>query len=489
MRHAITFVGLLGFASIGLYACSATIAPPVAEAGVGDAAVDTGVIKADGKADGKVDNGEGSSCEKAIVATFDTEIDGALDSPGKAVYYKLSVTKDDFLLLEANTADTPTSAGEDVIDTTITIYDSAGTKVLASVDDATPRVTKDSSFAFRAPSTDTLCVKVTDFDTWHGDAPTPHNDPNYKFLVLKDKFNPDAVTFETEPNETIAAPQATKVSANTTGIGGQGYIFGTLGSATDVDVYKFTAPPGSKIVAVAIPPLGGAAVAGKSNYGSTLERFSATIKTADGTIISEGVPPTGQIDSATDSINAIVTENTDYYVVISRPAGLTAGANDFYSSAVRFDDGSPPEAEKAGANTNSTLPTAEALTMTVDTTNAKRKRGFILANLPQGDTADNFSFAVGAGDTITLACGAARNGSGLTSFKVEVFVDGTSKQSETESATKDLFWGDPKAPNASKPNISVSAAGTAVLQLTAGGRSTTNTGAFYLCGVYVDSPP
>ncbi len=488
MRHAITFVGLLGFASVGLYACSATVAVPTPDAG-NAGGTDSGVIKADAKTDAVVNNGEGSSCEKAIVAAFDTEIAGALDSSGKAIYYKVSVTKDDYLAFQAKTADLPTSAGEDVIDTTITIYDASGAKVLATVDDDLPRYNKDAELIFRAPATETLCVKVTDFDSWKGDPPTPHKDPNYKFSVIKDNFDTESVNFDTEANDTIAAPQTAKLKASSSGTGWVSFVFGSLNSASDVDVYKFTAPTGTKTVSVAIPPIGGPTFSGKSNYGSTMERFTATVKKADGTIISEVTPPTGQIDSTTDSLTAIVTEGTDYYLVVSRPAALTAGANDFYSTRVTFADGNPPEAEKPGNNTNNSVATAEALTMTVDTTDAKKKRGFIVAYLPEGDNADSFSFAVGAGDTITLACGAARNGSGLTGFKAEVFVEGISKQSETESAVKDLFWGDPKtSPTASMPNITVSSAGTAVLQLSAGGRSTTNTGTFYLCGVFVVSP-
>jgi hypothetical protein len=67
-----------------------------------------------------------------------------------------------------------------------------------------------------------------------------------------------------------------------------------------------------------------------------------------------------------------------------------------------------------------------------------------------------------------------------------LLLDGVSKQSELETAALDVAWSEAKT--ASKPPVKITAAGTAVLQLSAASRSATNTGVYYLCGIYVTSP-
>jgi hypothetical protein len=124
--------------------------------------------------------------------------------------------------------------------------------------------------------------------------------------------------------------------------------------------------------------------------------------------------------------------------------------------------------------------------MTVDTTNAKVKDGYVLGHLPVGDVADSFQFPVAANDKVAISCGSLRNGSGLEGFKAELFVGGTSKQVETETAIADLSWSESRF--ASKPAFTVTAAGTAVLQLSATGRSSRSSGYYYLCGVHTTAP-
>lgn len=480
MRNALILVGLLSTGS-ALYACSSDPAPATPTDGGTEAATPDGG-KADAKADGG--NGPGTSCANPIAADLGTQIDGAFTAEGQSVYYSVKVTPGDFMVISADTEATADTEST-VVDTAISVFDAAGTKLLAADDDAFPRVSTAASLDYKIPAgTTSLCVQVTDFDTWSGGTPKLAADPSFKFFAGKIDTAAEVVTFDAEPNDTTAAAQAGKLKAFTTPPGAYNYIFGTLKDAADVDVFKFTVPTGATSVSVEVPPIGAPLQSGKSSYGSTMARFTATIKKADGTIVSELAPPTGQVEKMSGSLSSPV-EPGDYFLAISRPAGIAPGANDFYSSFISFGTSNPAETETTSGG-NDTIATAQALTMTTSKTDPKVKDGYILAHLPAGDTLDNFSFPVGNGDKVSVACSAARDGSGLQAFKVELFVDGASKQSETETATADVAWS--SGTGASKPAVAITAAGSAVLQLSAGSLSNTNTGTYYLCGVHVTSP-
>jgi len=427
---------------------------------------------------------EGSSCANPITADLGVEVDGNIDAEGKKVFYAINVKAGDFLLIGASTAATA-DTGEEIVDTAVTVFDAAGTKMRANLDDAFPRYTTDAELYYRAPADATLCVRVTDYATWAGDASSVATDNAYKFFAGKIDPNSAVVTFDTGANDTDAAPQTGKLKAYTQSAGGYTYLAGTLSSATDVDTYKFTMPVGAKAISVTVPPIGAAVVAKSPSYGSTLERFVVTVKKTDGTVVAELAPPPGAAASMSDGLSAPLAPG-DYLVAISRPAGAAAGANDFYATTLAFGDTNTAEAEVLGANTNDTLATAQTLALATDTTNTKRKDAYILGYLPAGDLADSFAFPVAASDKVTLSCGSIRNGSGLEGVKVELFVDGVSKQVETEVATKDLSWAD--ATWASKPSVAVTAAGTAVVQISATGRSARNTGTYYLCGFHTTAP-
>jgi hypothetical protein len=478
----VSAVALVGGVSFGVLACSsgesASTAPAV------DAGTDGSTIP---RADvGAPDAGpiEGSSCANAIAADLGVEVDGNIDTEGKQVFYAVNVKAGDFLVIGASTAATA-STGEEIVDTAITVFDAAGTKMLANLDDAFPRYTTDAELYYRAPADATLCVRVSDYATWAGDASTVAADNAFKFFAGKIDPGAAVVTYDTGANDTDAAPQTGKLKAYTQSAGGYTYLVGALSSATDVDTYKFTVPTGAKGISVAVPPIGAPLAAATSSYGSTMDRFVVTVKNTDGTVVAELAPPAGAVASMSDGLSAPV-EPGDYLVTFSRPSGVPAGANDFYATTLAFGSTNTAETEAPGANTNDTLATAQALTLTTDTANAKRKEGFVLGYLPAGDAADTFSFPVAANDKVTVSCGSARNGSGLEGMKVELFLGGVSKQSETEVATKDLAWSD--ARSASKPSVTATAAGTAAVQITTTARSPRVTGAFYLCGFHTTAP-
>ena len=480
----ISVFALAGIVSFGAYACgsSDSSSTAVADAGV-DAGKDAGSTP---RADAAVDAGpvEGSSCANAITADLGAEVTGTLDEAGKKVFYAVTVKAGDFLILGADTAATA-DTGEEIVDTTLSIFNANGTTLLASIDDAFPRVTTDADMYYRAPADATLCVQVTDFATWGGQASGVATDANYTFFAGKVDPAAATVSFDVEPNDTIAAPQTGKLKAFAPGPGGYTHVMGILGTASDVDTYKFTAPAGSKSISVIVPPIGTPVAPATASYGSSMARFTVTVQKLDGTIIAQLSPPAGNVEKMSEGLSAPI-EAGDYYVTFSHPAGTTAGANDFYATTLDFSTTNTPETESLGANTNDTLASAQALTLTADATNAKLKDGYILGYLPAGDLADSFSFPVGVNDSVALSCGSIRNGSGLEGVKVELFVDGVSKQAENETAIADLSWSTSRF--ASKAAVGITAAGTAVLQVSATGRSATNTGTYFLCGVHVTMP-
>ncbi len=487
MRNFLRLVGSLGVTSALLYACSSSETPAVPADGSASAPeastpVEAGVVKTDAGTDAAPTGG--TSCANAISVNLGEETAGNFKRAGESLYYSVKVDAGAFLILSADTG--ATSANEDtVVDTAINVFDTTGAKLLAAIDDAFPRASTSASLYYRSPTATTLCVQVTDLDTWSGLPPKLAPDASFKFFALAlDPTKLDLLSSDTEPNDTTAAAQAGKLRPFTTPPGAFGYVIGTLKDANDVDMFKFTVPAGAVSMSVEMPPIGAPVASGKSSYGSTLPRFVASIKKLDGTTIAELAPPAGQTEKTAESLGAPV-EPGDYILAISRPAGVAPGANDFYATTVQFTTGNPAEAEVT-SGANDTLATAETIALKPGTADPKRKSGFILARLPTGDAADNFSFPVAMGDSISVACGALRNGSGLQGFKAELFVGGESRQSETEVATADIAWS--TSTTASKPAVAVTAAGTAVLQLTATGRSATNTGTYYLCGVHVTSP-
>ncbi len=502
MRNLLALIGMfvVTSAGLGIAACSSTttVAPTTGT----DGGTDGSVVKVDSgsKLDGSTgaDSGPaaGSSCALAIDLAFATQTDGVLDAVGKSIYYKLAVKKGDFLSISTDTAATNTDQPGDVVDTALMLYDAAGKTLLATNDDAFPRFTTDSDLWYRPTADATLCLQVTDFDTWKGTTPQLAGDNAYKVTALSlaaGNFDTAAITQDTEPNETIATAKAVSLKPYTTPPGGFNILMGDLKDQADVDTYKVTLPAGTEIMTVAIPPIGAPVKSGSNTYGSTLPRFTATIKNAAGTILGELVPPGApDTEKMSDSLSMPITPG-DIYITISRPAGFAAAANDFYVTTVsvsKYRADIKAETETLGGATNNTIATAEVLTMTPDPGNAKLKRTGFRAFLPTGDAMDNFSFPVTSGDKLSLFCSSARDGSGIAQFKVDLIQGGTSLQSETETALADIGWYTSTNPDAkaSKPEVKIAATGTATLQLSGGTRSATNTGVYYFCSVSLLAP-
>jgi hypothetical protein len=264
---------------------------------------------------------------------------------------------------------------------------------------------------------------------------------------------------------------------------GLGRMMGSFSSATDVDLFKLTMPVGTTNLEFNLPPLG-LPGAGENGYGSGVDRVSVKVIDADaGTVIGQWLTTAAAAQTAPDSISVPVVAGTDVLLSVERPSGSTATANDFYTSFIVAQTDNPVETADM---TNDALATPEVMGLTVDATNAKVKRGFILGKLGGTDMADHFSVAVTANDTVTVACGSLRTSSGLTATYTMFDTMGAQIQTETETATADVFWG-PANFGGTRPTITAAATGNLIFKVT-GTQDATNTGNWYRCGLRVTSP-
>jgi hypothetical protein len=399
-----------------------------------------------------------------------------IEVEGKRVFF--TITLDAGAFLDIATKCNPGDVSG-VLDTAITLYDATGATELASDDDAFPRLSTDSELFYRTQAPQTLCMSVEDYSTWSGGTPMAH--PNDTFRLTVSALAPSTVNNpDTEPNDDATSAQTGTIQTVSGGATGAARIYGGLDTMNDVDVYRFTMPSGAAQMQVWLPPNGDKPAPMVSTYGSTMQRFAMKVTTMDGTVVGALSPPPGFPTKMSAAAGIMVTPGTTYLLWIQR--ALPAGMNDFYASEVDFVTDNPPELEMLGASTNNTLAMAETLTLNAGA--PKTKDGFITGRLTPSDV-DFFSFTLGAGDSVVLACSSRRDGSGLTAPTFD-FVDGagTSLQSETETDTADVLWD----MGGSKPAVVAPDAGTFALKVSATGQDSVNTGNFYRCGLHVTSP-
>jgi len=432
-----------------------------------------------GNVDAGVDAGMpmGTSCANAISANVGDALMGKIDVAGKKVFYKFTANADVWLDISttANAMD-----NMNTLDTAITLYDATGAMKLASDDDAYPRLSTDSELFYRVATAGTYCLKIEDWSTWAGEPAVLPATNGYKIDLRAMLATATTNNLDTEANDMLSAAQTGKFA---TGMGfAIGTLYGTLGSATDVDLYKFTVPTGLDSLTISLDPLGvPAAPAGSNGYGSGLGRVTVKVLQTSGTVLGAWTVSSTSVATTPDSINVPVVAGSDLIISIERPTGSTASANDFYVSTILFGTDNPLEMSDA---TNATLAAAEVLPLTVDTTNAKIKKGFILGTIGAADT-DFYSVAVLANDVVSVACGALRTGSGLTATYELQDSAGATLQNETETATTDIYWG--PGTSASHPGVTAATTGNVFFKVT-GTQDATNTGNWYRCGIFVTSP-
>lgn len=425
----------------------------------------------------------GVSCANPIMQMPNgTAIMSVLNAPGKKIHYRVPVVAGDFLLMT-----TDANPNDDLmIDPTISVYNEAGTTLLATIDDAYPRSSTDTTLFYRVPTTGNICVVVMDYATWKGEAGSTAHTEDLKLRIGKLNDTAASSNADTGSNDTIATAQTGKFGTTTTGAVSFGNVYGTLDSASDVDVYKFAIPAMKGVLTIDLMPVNSTVnMLGTNSYGSSLSHLALKVTNAAGTILGQLTIPANLVDQPT-AISVSVPMSADAYLWIERPAGVAAGTNDFYAIFVTSYADSPPEAMDT---TNGVVATAEALTQTVDPNDAKRKRSFILGTLATASDVDIYSFMATAGDTVSLGCAAQRDGSGLRGLSVDVSSATGSLQSETETADADVTWyTSAQFGNGSRPAVAIATTGTYYLKLTATSQDATNTGNYYRCGLSVNTP-
>jgi hypothetical protein len=423
----------------------------------------------------------GSACSAAPLLQYGQMGSGVIDTAGKQYLWRVQVQKGDFLQF-ATVANPNDEGGK--LDTTLTVFDASGDNVLATIDDGYPRHGTDAWLYYRAAVSQQLCVRVEDYSTWdHAAALAFPNDP-FTFFVTPVAGSADGgLAFDTEPNGDAGTAQPCEMKQYPSMPGGTVMLYGGLDTASDVDVYRIT--PGINVTQLSFmfPPLGDTPKVGVSTLGSTLLRTSATLTTLDGTVLGALAPPLTAPDHMSPSMDVSVPAGTqDFLLWILRPAGDAAGANDFYASTLTASVDDPLEAETQPGQ-NDTVATAEPLRMAL--ANAKLHTGFVLGHLSTPTDIDVFSFAANTGDTVAIRCRAQRAGSGLRGATFVISSAMATMQGETESEMADVSW---TGAFGSMQPVPVPQPGTYYLKVHTVSQDTVNTGTYYRCALYVQSP-
>lgn len=394
-------------------------------------------------------------------------------------FYKFTGVKNQavFIISDSKPNDDPYAEGYP--DLVITVYDKDKNQI-AQNDDPFPRSTQDSSIVTILPADGEYFIKVEEFCESElaaaaGGCPGDYFDSIvetlYGVIVVSLDPTQDGNVQEKEPNDSGAT--ATPLTYSETDTAGQYFLTVTWGDflASDKDFFTLNIPAG---VEAALQP-NTRTTAGVSFYpggiagdgSSTSPGIVQIIDPTDMSIVAE-------IDASKGSeAQPPLVAGKDYYLLVN---GTNTGATPFYFFNHSVGGSNPIEAEKEAQGVNDTLP--EALTDQQDNGDGSISY-FIEGNLPQGlpiKDVDQFEVETNALATVSVACGAARSGSGLKGFKISVLNGATVVGTATEAADEDLVLSDVVVP-----------AGAAKLTLkfeAPGGQSATVTSDFYRCGVH-----
>jgi hypothetical protein len=397
---------------------------------------------------------------------------------------QLGVADGDFVILSADVVvpgndDPDTYPYKDVLDPTLTVFDETGNTQIASMDDSYPRYNINSQLVWRVPAAATYCIRITDWATWaqqsRPDTPTGSY-WQYHFGVGTPN-NADGTNKDTEPNDDATSAQTMTLYESADANGNAVYIawdYGMMNTQNDVDVYKVTVPDG--IVAMSLEDTStptGPGSTGQSGNGSTLSLGEVGISDLQGNFIAKLDATRGS-----NGINVPIVAG-DYLMWIHRAAGTTAGANDFYN----FTNFLAATDNQAEAASNDTAATAEVLN---GTDNNGTISYYMMGTIDSSTDVDWWKFPVHANDNISVACGAARSGSGLVGATFAAYSNETTQvQTETETEDADVYWTDATTPLASKPGLTVAADGVYYFKVSATGQKADVSSNFYRCGIHV----
>lgn len=378
-------------------ACGDDGTTPVMDSGTDSAMPDSSrpeIGTVDGSPDADASMGDGNdSFAEAVPITLGEMASGVIDPAGDVDYYSFTAMAGDwvFIATDANPDDDPM-----MVDTVITLYDSAMTQV-AENDDSLPRNNTDSELIYHVPADGMYFIEVQEWSTWAND--TPEGMASFTYDVSVGTINPMAPGLALDAETGNDAMSATAAALNMN----FNLIIGTFADGMDVDVFSFSYAGATPMnLSTEIMPWG------TDGYGSTVSAGNIWVTNMAGdTIIA-------RIDNRTMGFNELsvpITAGT-YLLWFEHPG--TAAANDFYVNKTFLLTENDPETMDA---TNGTLAMAEPLTLEADMMGSRR--AFVLANLGMGDV-DYYSFDVMAMEQVTIACGAENSGSGVRGLSVEL---------------------------------------------------------------------
>ncbi|MCE7893009.1 MAG: hypothetical protein DYH12_25445, partial [Sorangiineae bacterium PRO1] len=369
------------------------------------------------------------------------------------------------------------------VDLVITMYDSTGKKI-AEQDDPNPRTSNDPFLMTVLPADGTYYVRVVECTAWEKGgasncAPVAKiTKKNYSMYITEIKFTDQGEVKEVEPNEneTQATPLTYKKNPNQAGSYYLTTVMGTFGSATDVDAYGFTVPTditvasGSRLNGSLYTQEGG--VDGNGSTTSPSEIWIAEKAAPTVVLAKVDFSKKDTKSSQGQSIDVPLIAGKEYVAFYKRAASPT-GSNDFYFDLSGFGAGNPVEKNESA---NDTLGTAEALTVATSQPGSY----FIEGDITSTTDVDHFSANVPstAWETVSVACGAERSGSGLRNFTVALLKeDGSAVTggSIVETATQDAVLSQLTTPTGQSKLI---------VKLSASSKDANIQGTYYRCGIH-----
>ncbi|MGK4004130.1 PPC domain-containing protein [Sorangium sp. So ce1036] len=363
-----------------------------------------------------------------------------------ADYYSFTGTKGQPISIVTDAKPSEDELDPTYPDVVVTLLDADGNQ-LAQNDDPAGGNTNDSNLLTVLPADGEYFVVVQDCNAvFSGGCADPAEILSFDYALQvvpidPDESETDSYIADTEPNDD--AEQAVTLHYELREDESDYYptfVFGSFASATDVDVYSFTPPETPEVEHALVAQLGVTGPTGIEGNGSTVE--VSEIAVFDPTDLTSAY---AKVDPAKGgSISVPVEAGKEYLVFVKRPEG-EVGKNDFYVMIHGRTGSDPLEAEEL---TNGDVATPEDDLVALFNTASGVIYG-VEGKLADGEIADVDVYAVPLdnveeGWTISVACGAQRQGSGIRGLKAEVLNgDGAeidaATHSATESETEELF--------------------------------------------------
>lgn len=431
---------------------------------------------------------ESTSCADAIPLTEAMnaaggvfyEYDGAvINPPGDEDYFKITVEAGQYWLIgtEANPMD---EMGR--VDTVVTLLSEDGNTQLAEIDDSFPRVSTDTEMFHRFLAAGTYCLKVQEFSTWNGDDPL--GDPSFVYRLFGVPVDFELYTeytADTEPNNELIDAQMLSTGM-LTNMQNYSVLTGMLETATDVDWYQIVPPTDATALSLDFTPWGDG-VGDEQGFGNTSPQGIIRLRDNMGNVVAQG---NGElVHDGLDGLSSVpVSENLNYFLEIPRVAGSMPGTNDFY--ILKF---STQNAESQNPQESESNDTAATATVTMGQAGGTGSSHFIGGTFSSATDVDFWSFdpatEPAAGNTLTVVCSSWAAGSGVRNMEVAYLEDATVVKTQLEDEAKGVLWTNSGSDEMTDVGVTVGAAGTYYIRLSATMFDANVSSRHYLCGLHV----